>query len=208
MNHRALRSLAQQLREELGSPRAALESFALAAFERRGLAPDVSWARRARFSESDADALLPRDDVLAAVYQALNAPALEAAYRATTRERRKFTAEEIPSVTGLFTPDWIAEFLVRGTVAPWWTPQRRAIELRILDPACGTMNFGLAAIDVLHGRYRDEIDRAGRPGWPAEPSVRHERDIGPAILRHNLFGVDVDPTALWLARLSLARRRR
>src|SRR5688500_10553318 len=110
MNHRALLSLAQDVRRELGSTRAALEAFARAAFERRDFTPADDWRRSHRLDGADVSALLARDDALGAAYQALNAPALEAAYRATARDGRKFTPEEIPSVTGLFTPAWVAEF--------------------------------------------------------------------------------------------------
>jgi hypothetical protein len=211
MTHRELISLVNQVREELATSRAVLEAFARAACEARNIAPQESWAKSAVLSRNEVASLLGRDDALGAAYQSLNASALEAAYRATTREKRKFTADEIPSVTGLYTPLWLAEHLVRETLGRLWReadPKPRVRDLTILDPACGTMNFGLAAADLLREMYREEMDRAGRPGWPAEPSVRQEREIGPAILRHNLHGVDIDPTALWLADLSLRLKLR
>ena len=64
--------------------------------------------------------LLHHDDLLGQIYQAINAPALEAAYRATARERRKFTADEIPAVTQLFTPKWVVEFLLQNTLGRLW----------------------------------------------------------------------------------------
>jgi hypothetical protein len=206
MTHRELISLVNEVREELSSDRAVLEAFAGAAYEARSIAPRAGWARSAVLSRTAVASLLMREDVLGAAYQALNAPALEAAYRATSLERRKFTADEIPSVTGLYTPLWLAAHLVGETLGRLWReadPKPRVRDLTVLDPACGTMNFGLAAADMLRAMYREEIDHAGRPGWPAEPSVRDEREIGPAILLHNLHGIDVDPTALWLAELSL-----
>src|SRR5688500_9232239 len=112
MNHRALLSLTQEIRGEFGSTRAALEAVARAAFERRDLAPADDWRHSHRLDSADVSALLARDDALGAAYQALNAPALEAAYRATARDGRKFTTDEIPSVTGLFTPAWVAAFLL------------------------------------------------------------------------------------------------
>src|SRR4051812_13997545 len=90
MKHRALLALAREVLDEQGSARATMETFARAACERRGMAPLHSWSRGARFDRGDVDALLARDDVLGAAYQALNAPALESAYRAKARERRKF----------------------------------------------------------------------------------------------------------------------
>ena len=60
--------------------------------------------------------LLHHYDLLGQVYQAINAPALEAAYRGTARDRRKFSSDEIPAVTQLFTPRWLVEFLLQNTL--------------------------------------------------------------------------------------------
>lgn len=159
--------------------------------------------------------LLHHDDLLGQIYQAINAPALEAAYRATARERRKFTADEIPAVTQLFTPKWVVEFLLQNTLGRLWleihpdsglgkkwkwlvkgnhatggTPMLRATEIRVCDPACGTMNFGLVAIDMFREIYREEKSCA-------------ESEIDDQIVRHNLTGFDIDPLAVDLARQSL-----
>src|SRR5687768_7741056 len=58
--------------------------------------------------------LLRQDDALGVIGQAISAPALEKAYRATSTQRRKFTEAEIPSVTQLFTPRWVIEFLLQN----------------------------------------------------------------------------------------------
>jgi hypothetical protein len=175
----------------------------------------------------DLQSLCKSDDALGQVYQAINAPALEAAYRATARDRRKFTAAEIPAVTQLFTPKWVVEFLLQNTLGKLWrelhpdsrlwhgylahandasmggTHMPRASDLRICDPACGTMNFGLVALDMLRRIYREEMDRAGRAGWPARPSCATENEIDDHIIQHNLIGFDIDPVAIDLARRSL-----
>ena len=78
-----------------------------------------------------------------------------------------------------------------------------ARDIGLLDPACGTMHFGQYAFGLFHRMYLDEIEHAGQPGWPAEPSVREPRDIPAAILEYNLFGVDIDPRAIQIASLSL-----
>jgi hypothetical protein len=80
---------------------------------------------------------------------------------------------------------------------------KMAGEIALLDPACGTMHFGQYAFGLFHRMYLDEIDHAGEPGWPAEPSVRDPREIPAAILENNLFGVDIDPRAIQIASLSL-----
>lgn len=76
-------------------------------------------------------------------------------------------------------------------------------DITVLDPACGTMHFGLVAFDLLAEMYREELRRAGEPGWPEEPSVAEESQIPAAILRNNLFGMDIDPRAVQLSALTL-----
>lgn len=80
---------------------------------------------------------------------------------------------------------------------------KRVRDITLLDPACGTMHFGQYAFGLFYCMYIDEIEHAGQPGWPVEPSIREPRDIPAAILEHNLFGVDIDPRAIQIATLSL-----
>ena len=80
---------------------------------------------------------------------------------------------------------------------------KRARDITLIDPACGTMHFGQYAFGLFYCMYRDEIDHAGQEGWPAEPSISDPRDIPAAILENNLFGIDIDPRAIQIASLSL-----
>ena len=80
---------------------------------------------------------------------------------------------------------------------------KRARDIALLDPACGTMHFGQYAFGLFQRMYLDEIEHAGEAGWPEEPSVREPREIPAAILEHNLFGIDIDPRAVQIASLSL-----
>src|SRR5205823_3506700 len=75
-------------------------------------------------------------------------------------------------------------------------------DIRILDPACGTMNFGVVAIEMLDDMYRDELSRLG----PERASVASEEQIPLAIVRNNLFGIDIDETALELAAQTLSMK--
>ncbi len=76
-------------------------------------------------------------------------------------------------------------------------------DITLLDPACGTMHFGLVAFDLFAAMYREELERAGEPGWPAAPSVSDPADIPAAIIKHNLFGIDIDLRAVQLSALTL-----
>jgi hypothetical protein len=80
---------------------------------------------------------------------------------------------------------------------------KRAPDIALLDPACGTMHFGQYAFGLFHRMYLDEIGHAGEAGWPDEPSVKEPREIPAAILENNLFGIDIDPRAIQIASLSL-----
>lgn len=80
---------------------------------------------------------------------------------------------------------------------------KRAIDVTLIDPACGTMHFGQYAFALFQRMYLDEIENAGKAGWPDEPSIADPRAIPAAILEHNLFGIDIDPRAIQIASLSL-----
>jgi hypothetical protein len=80
---------------------------------------------------------------------------------------------------------------------------KRAADIALLDPACGTMHFGQYAFGLFRQMYLDEIQHAGEPGWPAEPSLRDPQLIPAAIIEKNLYGIDIDARAIQIASLSL-----
>jgi hypothetical protein len=107
--------------------------------------------------------------------------------------------------TGTFyTPQLIAQYLVRQTLEPLvrQTPADRILALRVLDPAMGSGAFLVAACEYLARAYEDALVRGGGC---------HASDIGPseqALIRRTiaercLYGVDLNPMAVQLARLSL-----
>jgi len=82
-------------------------------------------------------------------------------------------------------------------------PPRLVKTVTLLDPACGGMHFGLVAFDLLAAMYQEELERAGEPGWPVAPSVSDVAEIPDAILKHNLFGIDIDLRAVQLSAFAL-----
>jgi hypothetical protein len=64
-------------------------------------------------------------------------------------------------------------------------------DFRVLDPACGSGAFLVFALEALSALRRAGGDTRG-------PAVRHRH-----VLTHAIFGVDVDPTAVWLCQLRL-----
>lgn len=93
---------------------------------------------------------------------------------------------------------------VTGDGSPMTDHRPRLVrDLTLLDPACGAMHFGLVAFDLLAAMYAEELERAGEPGWPEAPSVGSQDEIAAAILRHNIFGIDIDLRAVQLSALTL-----
>ncbi len=69
--------------------------------------------------------------------------------------------------------------------------RERVRELRVLDPACGSGAFLVHALDSLAAL----LARAG----DSRPAVALRRDL----LTRSIFGVDINPTAVWLCELRL-----
>ena len=140
------------------------------------------------------------------------------------KKNHKAGADEIPAATQLFTPDWIVRYLVQNTVGRLWvqshpdsqlyknwdyyiqpsedgstenedilniqTPE----ELTVCDPACGSGHMLTYAFDLLYEIYEEE-------GYT--PS-----DIPGLILKHNLYGMEIDERAASLAAFALTMKAR
>jgi hypothetical protein len=111
----------------------------------------------------------------------------------------------VRKATGSFyTPQPIADYLVRRTLAPLVrdaTPDR-ILRMRVLDPAVGSGAFLVAACRFLADAYETALIRAGGRGaidFDERERVRTRRTIA----ERCLFGVDLNPMAVQLARLSL-----
>ena len=123
-----------------------------------------------------------------------------------------------------YTPAPVADHMLNATLSPLLkgrSPQsvagrdstRNRHPLRVLDPSCGSGTFLLGAYDYLLRWYRDAYtaDGAGRwaggrfprlrrgPGGGWELSTAERTDI---LLRH-IYGVDIDPRAVEVTKLSL-----
>jgi len=97
----------------------------------------------------------------------------------------------------------VADYLVPRTGDDRRQPVRLARDLKLLDPACGTMHFGQYALGLLYEMYLEELERAGAEGWPPTASVSSPEEISAAILENNLYGIDIDARAIQIASLSL-----
>jgi hypothetical protein len=100
-------------------------------------------------------------------------------------------------------------YLLRADVASRVAP-KDVRDVRVLDPACGSGHFLLYAFDLLERIYREAWDRRigispdRKPLWVECPDREaFLREVPMLILRHNLFGLDIDPRPIQVAALAL-----
>ncbi len=162
-------------------------------------------------------AVFTSDDGLGWVYQFWQAQKK----KEVNASGRKIGGADIPPVTQLFTEPYMVEFLLHNTLGAWWAGRHpgddlsktftylrtdeegkpiagtfpgwpgRAADLRVLDPCCGSGHFLVAAFGMLRAmRMREEgLDAA---------------EAGDAVLRDNLFGLEIDPRCTEIAAFALA----
>ena len=109
-----------------------------------------------------------------------------------------------------YTPQWVVDEIVRGTIDPLIAGKRpRDLEkFRVLDPACGSGSFLIGAFSRLIRHYEEyysehpTVDR--RLHREDEQGVqRLTADARAQLLRRHIFGVDVDPAAAEVTTMSL-----
>jgi hypothetical protein len=158
------------------------------------------------------------DDSLGWVYQFWQ----EDAKDKVNRSEVKIGADELAPVTQLFTEDYMVLFLLENTLGAWWTARRgapdlpgytwtylrlnedgspsagtfdgwpkSAKELRVLDPCMGSGHFLTFAVPILARM------RVAEEGSSLCEAVA-------AVLRDNLFGLELDPRCSQIAAFNLA----
>ncbi|PGY09136.1 BREX-1 system adenine-specific DNA-methyltransferase PglX [Bacillus sp. AFS031507] len=143
------------------------------------------------------------------------------------KEKKKFTAEEIPFATQLFTPDWIVCYMVQNSLGRYWVeshPEHRDLlskwefyienhdpepfleeklapylnkELIVEDIKCFDPAMGSGHILVYMFDVLYEI--YSKCGYM-------EREIPRLIIENNLYGLDIDNRAYQLACFSVVMR--
>ncbi len=137
----------------------------------------------------------------------------------------KIGADELPAVTELFTEDYMVYFLLHNTLGAWWTAKKKAEgrnpdlpgyqwrylrlkddgtpaasfdgwpraakDIKVLDPSMGSGHFLVFALPILVGFRMEE------EGLSREQAVE-------AVLRDNLFGLELDPRCTQIAAFNLA----
>lgn len=187
------------------------------------------------------------DETIGWIYQYFNSKEERKAMRDASQAPRN--SRELAVRNQFFTPRYVVEFLVDNTLGRLWfkatggqtglrercqyllvKPDEQAPAanklrdprtLKLLDPACGSMHFGLYAFDLFAEIYREawawerqngpgSLDLSAQPQASLKPlSHTYEdeaaflRDVPRLIIEHNIYGVDIDPRAVQIASLAL-----
>lgn len=191
--------------------------------------------------------LWSEDETIGWIYQYFNSKEERKAMREASQAPRN--SRELAVRNQFFTPRYVVEFLVDNTLGRLWfdatggatglrdrcryllvkpdealqpaTKLRDPRTLTLLDPACGSMHFGLYAFDLFAEIYREgwaweqqqgpgALDISTQPQDALKPlSQTYEseaaflRDVPRLIIEHNIYGVDIDPRAAQIASLAL-----
>jgi Eco57I restriction-modification methylase len=134
---------------------------------------------------------------LGAVYEQVLEYEARAGQLTRTRDLRKSTG-------AFYTPRTLTSYVVRETLAPILAGRTgdQILRLRILDPAMGSGAFLVAACIQLAEAAEEALTREGT--WNRADVTPSDRvALRRAIAQRCLFGVDLNPTAVQVARLSL-----
>lgn len=198
-------------------------------------------------NDPEIDVLWAQDETIGWIYQYFNSKEERKAMREASQAPRN--SRELAVRNQFFTPRYVVEFLVDNTLGRLWfnatggltslrdrcqyllvkpdekpEPAARMRDprtLKLLDPACGSMHFGLYAFDLFLEIYREawdweqghgagSLDVSTQPGAGLLPlcqtyadQAAYLRDVPRLIIEHNIYGVDIDPRAAQIASLAL-----
>lgn len=114
------------------------------------------------------------------------------------------TSSERKTTGSFYTPRTVTDFLVRRTLAPLieGLDVNGILALRVLDPAMGSGAFLVSACRCLTDHAEQALVRDGT--WTAGDVTDADRaDLCRSVAEHCLYGIDRNPRAVQLARLSL-----
>jgi len=92
-----------------------------------------------------------------------------------------------------YTPNFIVDYIIKNTLGKKLEEIKNVNDLKqikILDPACGSGSFLVKALEIVNEKYRD-FNNFG------------DQYTKSGILLKNIYGVDLDPQAVELAKLNL-----
>ncbi|MEK8089209.1 BREX-1 system adenine-specific DNA-methyltransferase PglX [Thermithiobacillus plumbiphilus] len=201
----------------------------------------------ALINDPEIEPLWAEDETIGWIYQYFNSKEERKAMRDASQAPRN--SRELAVRNQFFTPRYVVEFLVDNTLGRLWfnatsgqtalrercqyllvkpDEQRQATArlrdprtLKLLDPACGSMHFGLYAFDLFLEIYREawaweqqhgpgSLDVSTQPETDLKPlcqtyldEAAFLRDVPRLIIENNIYGVDIDPRAAQIATLAL-----
>ena len=126
------------------------------------------------------------------------------AERSEDRDLLRRGGDARKSTGSFYTPQTLTDYVVRRTLHPLvdGATADRILQLRIVDPAMGSAAFLVSACRYLARAYERALVRDGR-GRRGDIDEADRALFRRLIAQRCLFGVDMNPTAVQLARLSL-----
>lgn len=129
-------------------------------------------------------------------------------YRLNGRDRQKsasyYTPEQLTKSTVKYTLK-----IILGDIAAGKRSALELLELKFLEPAMGAAAFQNEYINQVSYAYliyrQEELRKEGRKNWRIQPEHWDEelQKVKAYIATHNVYGVDLNPTAIELGKLSL-----
>ena len=119
-------------------------------------------------------------------------------FRLAGRDRKK--------TASYYTPESLTRCVVKYALEERITPEMRAeeiLKLKILEPAMGSAAFLNEAVNQLADRYLELRQLELNTRIPAADYSSEQRKVRQYIVDRNVFGVDVNPVATELGKLSL-----
>jgi hypothetical protein len=141
--------------------------------------------------------------------------------RLTPKQVKVEEKPEVRKAGGVYyTPKYIVDYIVKNTVGKVIEGKspKQIEKIRILDPACGSGSFLIGAFQYLIDYHTQwYLEHPEQEVRHAHPSLDFMREVHTdpdgskrlsvyrkaKILRHNLFGVDIDPQAVEITMMSL-----
>jgi hypothetical protein len=144
---------------------------------------------------------------LGAVYETLldYAPAIERTAPGRALRVSLAPGSGVRKATGTFyTPQSLVDYLVRDVLTPLVSgaSPEQILDLEVLDPSMGSGAFLVGACRFLADAYESALIDCGRC-HASDIGLAERASIRRLIAERCLFGVDINPTAVQLARLSL-----
>ena len=198
-------------------------------------------------NHGEIEPLWAEDETIGWIYQYFNSKEERKAMRDASQAPRN--SRELAVRNQFFTPRYVVEFLVDNTLGRLWfnwtggqtglrdrcqyllvkpdeqpDPAKRLRDprtIKLLDPACGSMHFGLYAFDLFLEIYREAWawEQTHGPGCldsetggsadlkPLSQTYTDQdaflHDVPQLTIEHNIYGVDIDPRAAQIASLAL-----